>query len=59
MPALGAAIIAARGGAVDVHHGLQAVQRKLGIRMSTPEEKGTDNEAMLAPRAISPEREAA
>ena len=58
VPALGASIIAARGGAVDLHHGLEAVQRKLGIVMGAPEEKGTDD-AVGRPLAVRSEREAA
>lgn len=58
VPALGASIIAARGSAVDLHHGLEAVQRKLRITMSPPEEKGTDD-VEFAPIAVQSEREAA
>ena len=58
VPAVGASIIAARGGAVDLHHGLEVVQRKLGIVMGPPEDKGTDD-AVMSPRAFRSEREAA
>lgn len=58
VPAVGASIIAARGGAVELHHGLEAVQRKLGIVMGAPEEKGTDD-AVAQPRALHSQREAA
>ena len=58
VPAVGASIIEARGGAVDLHHGLEAVQRKLGIVMGAPEEKGSDD-AVASPRASRLERRAA
>ena len=58
VPAVGASIIAARGGAVDLHHGLEAVQRKLGIVMGVPEEKGTDS-AAIESHTVFAHREAA
>lgn len=58
VPALGASIIAARGGAVDLHNGLEAVQRKLNIRMGPPQEKGTDD-VVYEPSAEQARRQAA
>lgn len=57
-PAVGQAIVNARGGVVSIHHGLAAVQRKLGIVMGPPEEKGTDQPEFV-PRAVRIEREVA
>ena len=47
-PAIFSAIIEARGGAVGLHNGLEAVQRRLGIVMGPPQDKGSDPPDQMA-----------